>query len=101
MLIPSSLMRRIRFSSLRVSLNLITSPRLYLTEWELSRQKSQVLGICRNKQKRSLETVQNYKKGDFYEKSFVMDSRGFVHMGVQVCYLLAVRLSAMDFRENV
>ena len=73
MLIPSSLMRRIRFSSLRVSFNLITSPRLYLTNMVIASLNAHVFENWKNKQKHSPKTVQIYMGAMGYEKIFNTD----------------------------
>lgn len=65
MLIPSSLMRRIRFSSLRVSLNFITSPRLYLINMVIASLNTHVFENWKNKQKHSSKTVQFIKREIF------------------------------------
>lgn len=67
MLIPSSLMRRIRFSSRCVSFNLITSPRLYLTNMVIASLNTHVFENWKNKQKHSQKTVQIYKGSDLYD----------------------------------
>ena len=73
MLIPSSLKRRIRFSSLRVSFNLITSPRLYLTNMVIASLNTHVFENWKNKQKHRSKTVQIYMGAMGYEKIFSTD----------------------------